>query len=200
MNEQNTSEVRINITNLHFAKVSEGKDAVLTFEKPERIIGAETATRKPKISSGELYGDGILRFKVSKKAGIELELEINSLPPKWRTYIEGSKISEQGVESATSKDVPNHFAVGWEVEKTGGKSEFIWFPYCIGEPIEQKTEQSEAGTKFSTDKISVLALEHPSIKRYYTFVDQQVTGNEKIDAETFFSQVQIADAITKKEA
>lgn len=189
------SEVRINITNLHFAKIEENEEGAITYGTPERIIGAEQATTKPKISSGELYGDGVIRFKVSKKAAYEIDLNLNNIPADWRIYIEGTHVSESGVESATSKDSPNPLAVGWEVEKTNGKSEFIWFLFCLGEPIEQTTQQSEENTNFSRDTLKIVALEHESINRFYTFVD---TANEKakdITATQFFKKVQTTDTV-----
>ena len=84
------------------------------------------------------------------------------------------------------------------MEKTGGKSDFVWFPYCIGSPIEQSTQQSEDNVNFSRDQISLLAMEHNSIKRFYTLVDQEVAGNETVTALDFFSQVQITDEVQKK--
>ena len=38
-------------------------------------------------------------------------------------------------------------------------------------------------------------MEHNSIKRFYTLVDQEIEGNEEVNAEIFFSKVQITDTI-----
>lgn len=187
--------VRINITNLHLAEIEEAEDGSITFKDPERIIGVEQVSRVPSVSSGRLYGDGLVRHNVNKKTAYELVLNANNIPAKWRSYIEGTTIAASGVESATSKDNPKPLAVGWEVEKTGGKSDFVWFPYCIGSPVEQSTQQSEDNINFSRDQITLLAMEHNSIKRFYTLVDQEIEGNEEVTAEKFFSKVQITDTI-----
>lgn len=189
------SQVRINVTNLHFAKIQEAEDGSITFDAPERIIGAEQVGRIPSVASGRLYGDGIVRFNVNKKTAYELTLNANNIPSEWRAYIEGTNISESGVESATSGDLPKPLAIGWEVEKTGNKSEFVWFPYCVGSPVEQTTQQSEDNINYSRDQITLLAMEHNSIKRFYTLVDQEIEGNEEVTAEKFFSKVQITDTI-----
>ena len=76
---------------------------------------------------------------------------------------------ESGVESGTSKDGPKPFAIGWEVEKTAGEKELIWFLYCLAEPIQETNRQSEENFNYSTDNITITALENDSLERYYTF-------------------------------
>ena len=193
-NHEISNEVRINVKNLHFATIEEAEGEI-TFGTPEHIIGAEQVSRKASVSSGKLYGDGLVRFNVSKKTAVELTINANSIGQKWRSYIEGTKISSSGVESGSSEDVAKPFAIGWEVEKTSGKSEFIWFPYCIGEPIENSTQQSEDNTNFSRDTLTVVAMQHPKVKRLYTLVDQENEKCKTVTAEQFFSKVQITDEV-----
>lgn len=100
-----------------------------------------------------------------------------------------------GVESGTSKDEPNPFAIGWEVEKTGGKKELIWFLYCVAEPVQETTRQSEDNIVYSTDTVVISALEDDSLGRFYTFIDSE---DEEITDEmvaNFFKKVQTTDAI-----
>ena len=61
--------MKINVKNFHIAKVTE-QDGALVYEKPIPIPGLEQVSRAPQISSGSKYGDGIVRFKVSKKEDI----------------------------------------------------------------------------------------------------------------------------------
>src|SRR5678815_5179186 len=110
--------------------------------------------------------------------------------------MEGVQVSDDGVESGTSKDEPKPFAIGWEVEKTGGEKELVWFLYCTAEPIQQTERQSEESTTYSTDNVTITALEHDNLGRYYTLIDSE---DEDITAEMvtdFFKQVQTTDAIS----
>jgi phi13 family phage major tail protein len=191
------TEVRINVRNLHMAKATKQEDGQVVFGKPEHIIGMEKISRKTNMASGKLHGDGKIRKNNIKKSGYELTLSLNNLPSEWRNYLEGTTLSDGGVEYATSKDIPNYFAIGWEVEKTEGFSEFIWFPFCQAEPIEQETQQTEDNVNYSTDEITIMALENDSIGRYYTFVDTEIEKNKDVTAKDFFSQVQTGDTITK---
>lgn len=111
--------------------------------------------------------------------------------------MEGTTLTDGGVEYATSKDIPNYFAIGWEVEKTGGFSEFVWFPFCQAQPVEQETQQTEDNINYSTDSITITALENDFIGRYYTFIDTEIEKNKDVTAKDFFSQVQVGDTITK---
>lgn len=191
------TEVRINVKNLYMAKATKQEDGQVVFDKPEHIIGMEKISRKTQMASGKLHGDGKIRKNGIKKSGYELSLSLNNLPSEWRNYLEGTTFTDGGVEYATSKDIPNYFAIGWEVEKTGGFSEFVWFPFCQAQPIEQETQQTEDNINYSTDSITILALENDFIGRYYTFIDTEVEKNKGITAKDFFSQVQVGDTITK---
>ncbi len=194
------TEVRINVKNLHMAKATKQEDGQIVFDKPEHILGLEKVGRKTNIASGKLYGDGKIRKNHTKKSGYEITLSLNNLPSEWRNYLEGTEVSDGGVEFATSKDIANYFAIGWEVEKTGGFSEFIWFPFCQAEPVEQETQQTEDNVTYSTDSITIIALENDYIGRYYNFVDTELEKNKGITAKDFFSQVQTGDTITKATA
>ncbi|MFR9278527.1 MAG: major tail protein [Ezakiella coagulans] len=191
------TEVRINVKNLYMAKATKQEDGQVVFDKPEHIIGMEKISRKTQMASGKKYGDGKIRKNSIKKSGYELSLSLNNLPSEWRNYLEGTTFTDGGVEYATSKDMPNYFATGWEVEKTGGFSEFVWFPFCQAQPIEQETQQTEDNINYSTDSITIMALENDFIGRYYTFIDTEIEKNKGITAKDFFSQVQVGDTITK---
>ena len=84
-NKEIQSAVRINITNLHLAEIEEAEDGSITFKTPERIIGAEQVSRVPSVSSGRLYGDGVVRHNVNKKTAYEIVLNANNIPAKWRS-------------------------------------------------------------------------------------------------------------------
>lgn len=187
-------EVKINVQNVHLAELSESPEKELTFGKPEHIAGAMEIGKVPQLSSGQLYGDGKISKQTSRKVRYQLTISLNKLPTKWRRYMEGVKVVD-GVESGTSKDDPNPFAVGWEVEKTAGAKELIWFLYCLAEPIQDTTRQSEAEINYSTDTITISALEDDRLGRYYTMIDSEEATVTPAMVNNFFKQVQITDSI-----
>jgi phi13 family phage major tail protein len=184
---------KINVKNVHMAEITEESE-VLTFGTPEHIAGAMEIGRTPTVASGELYGDGTISHTTNKKVSYQLTLNHNKIPSKWRRYMEGSQY-ETGVESGTSEDQPKPLAIGWEVEKTDGEKELIWFLYCKATPIEETVQQSEANINYSTDSVVLTATEHTSLKRYYTFVDSEDENITEQMLEDFFTQVQTTDTI-----
>ena len=187
-------EVKINVQNVHLAEITKSPEGEIAFGKPEHVVGAMQIGRNPQIASGQLYGDGKISHETSRKVRYELNVDLNKLPTKWRRYMEGVKVTT-GVESGTSKDEPNPFAIGWEVEKTGDQKELVWFVYCLANPIQETTRQSEDNINYSTDSITISALEDDSLGRFYTLIDSE---DEEITPEmiaNFFKKVQILDAI-----
>lgn len=184
---------KINVKNVHLAEITE-VDNVLTFGAPELIAGAMEITRTPTVASGQLYGDGAISHTTNKKVSYQLTLNHNKIPSKWRRFMEGVKY-EAGVESGSSEDQPNPVAVGWEVEKTEGNREMIWFLYCKATPFEETVQQSEENINYSTDSVVLTSTEHQTLKRYYTFIDSEDDNVTEAMLEDFFKAVQTTDTI-----
>lgn len=187
-------EVKINVQNVHLAEITESPEGAIEFGVPEHVVGAMQIGKNPQIASGQLYGDGKIQKQTSRKVRYELAFDLNKLPTKWRRYMEGVTVVN-GVESGTSKDDPKPFAIGWEVEKTGDEKELIWFIYCLSNPIQETVRQSEDNTNYSTDSITISALEDDTLGRFYTLIDSE---DEDITPEmvaNFFKKVQTTDAI-----
>ena len=188
-------QVKINVKNVHLAEITESPEGAITYGTPEHVVGAMEIGKTPQLATGQLYGDGKIQHNPSKKVRYQLTVGLNKLPTKWRRYMEGVKVVT-GVESGTSSDEPKPFAIGWEVEKTGGEKELIWFLYGIAEPIQTTEQQSEDNINFSTDSITVSCLEDDSLGRYYTMIDTEDEEIAKEMADNFFKQVQITDVIS----
>lgn len=188
------NEVKINVQNVHLAEITESPEGELTHGTPEHVAGAMEIGRVPQISGGQLYGDGKIRKETSRKVKYQITANLNKLPTKWRRYMEGVTV-KNGVESATSKDEPKPFAMGWEVEKTGEKKEMIWFLYCKAEPIQETTRQSEDNVNFSTDNLTISALEDDRLGRFYTFIDTEDEDVTEDMIKNFFAKVQTTDSI-----
>lgn len=187
-------EVKINVQNVHLAEITKSPEGEISFGKPEHVVGAMQIGRNPQIASGQLYGDGKITHETSRKVRYELSVDLNKLPTKWRRYMEGVTVTT-GVESGTSKDEPNPFAIGWEVEKTGDQKELVWFVYCLANPIQETTRQSEDNINYSTDSITISALEDDSLGRFYTLIDSEDTEITPEMLTNFFKKVQTTDAI-----
>ena len=186
-------EVKINVKNVHFASIVETTGAI-TYGTPELVAGAMEIVRTPTVATGQLYGDGKVSRSTSKKVAYQIQLQHNRIPAKWRRIMEGTTLTT-GVESGTSSDVPAPVAIGWEVEKTNGESELIWFLYCKATPIEERVQQSQENITYSTDTLTLTALEHDLLERYYTMIDTEEAAVTEDMVEDFFTQVQTSNTI-----
>lgn len=188
------SEYKINVEGIWFAEVQTDTNEELKHKAVEQMAELMEIQISPKIAEGGLFGNGKKVHATNRKTSYEISLDLTVLPSKFRAYIEGTTI-KNGVESGTSKDEPKAFALGFLIEKTGGKRQCIWFPYCKAKPVEESVKQSEDNINYSTDKLTVTALEHNAIKRFYTKIDEE---NEEINAKMvtdFFKKVQTTDTI-----
>ena len=187
------SEKKINVKNVHFAEITE-TESTITHGTPELVAGAMEVVRTPTIATGQLFGDGKISDSNSKKTAYQIQIQHNRIPSKWRRIMEGTTIVT-GVESGTSSDVPKPVAVGWEVEKTNGESELIWFLYCKATPTEERVQQSTENITYSTDTLTLTALEHDLLERFYTMIDTEETTVTEAMVTDFFKKVQTTDTI-----
>ena len=187
-------EVKINIKNLYLAEVTRSKGE-LVFSTPELVLGLMELSREPKISGGDIYGDGKIRRQVKKRVGTQFTLRHNGLPSRWRQYIEGLKLSADGVESDPDDVNPGEFAMGYTIEKTNGEKELVWVLDCVAEPAKATFSQSEDKITWSTDSYDLLAMYVPGLERSYTSVDLALEQNKTVTEEQFFAKVQISDKV-----
>lgn len=85
--------------------------------------------------------------------------------------------------------------MGYVIEKTNGKKEFVWLLDCVAQPSKNTMTQSEDKVTWSTDTIEILSLYVPTFDRSYTSVDMENPVNESVKEEDFFAKVQTDDAI-----
>ena len=193
--QKSKTAYKINVKGMWFAEVNEDTDEALTHKAVEKIAETMEVQMSPKISEGSLFGDGAKVFTTSRKNSFEIAVDITDIPPKYRTYMQGTEI-KAGVEIGKVSDEPKPFACGFLIEKTNGVEQKIWFPYCIAKPIEENVKQSEENITFSTDKLVITALQHKAIKRLYTRINGDMTEVTTEMQENFFKKVQVEDTIT----
>ena len=165
---------RINVKNVHYAKNTTDESGVVTREKPKSIAGAMKVSTNPKLATGQLYGDGALSEDVSKLTGCDISVELNRIPTEIQNEIFGKIKDENGIVRDSVENESIEFSFGWEVEVSGGNSEFIWFTRCKAQPIQNEVEQGTDSINFSTDTITITALpdENGDIRLFGETIDK----------------------------
>lgn len=119
--------VPIGLTNLVYAKLLTDEPGVgATYDTPERILGAITATFSPNASNDTLFADDGPFETASTLGAMTLELNVADIPAADRALLLGATYSD-GILIHKSTDVPPYVAVGMSVLKSNGESRLIWY-------------------------------------------------------------------------
>lgn len=164
---------RINVKNVHYAKNTHTEAGEIKRDTPKFIAGAMKVSANPKIATGQLYGDGALSEDMAKLTGCDISLEMNRIPTEILNEMFGRQKDSNGIvrDSVTNESV--EFSLGWEVELSGGNSEYIWFTRCKAQPPQSEVQQGTDSINFSTDTLTITAMpdENGDVRLYGETID-----------------------------
>ena len=181
---------RINIKNLHYAKITGDDESATTYDTPVHVLGAMQIALTPSVATGTLYGDGVIRDELAKQTGIGVQLDLNKLPVVHRAAMLGNTL-KNGVLVENEADTPPEMALGFEVEQTGGKSEFVWLLKGKMAPITNTIQQTTENVNFSTDTTTMTFMPRKSDGDIKYYADTTEENMEHITAESWFEEVGI---------
>lgn len=124
----------IGLTNLVFAKLltdvapDGATPGSVTYDEPERLLGAITANFSPNASNDTLFADDGPYETASTLGAMSLELNVADIPANQRAMILGATYTDKGELISTSEDIPPYVAVGMSVMKSNGGKRLIWYP------------------------------------------------------------------------
>ena len=145
---------RINVKNLKYCLLTTDDSTGTTYGEVKDFGKAMQIQLTPSVSKGELYGEGVKQEDVSILNGIAVVADVNKVFAEVRAEICGNEFKD-GVVIEAAGDEPPYIALGYEVEQTHGKSEFIWLLKGQAQPINATTKQSEGNVTFSTDSVTI---------------------------------------------
>ena len=154
---------RINIKNLHYALLTEDNDTTTTYGIPKPLEKVQTIKMSPKVISGSMRGDGITVAQASRIDTIDVEIDLTKIPLKIRAELLGNTYTA-GTAEEIYNDVAPNIALGFEIEKDNGKSEYIWLYKGQMQPIDDDLKQTEG------------KIEYQNVKTKYTFTPRISDG------------------------
>lgn len=161
---------RINVKNLKYCLLTTDDSTGTTYGEVKGFGKAMQIQLTPSVSKGELYGEGVKEEDVSILNGIAVVVDVNKVFAEVRAEICGNTF-EDGVVVEAAGDEPPYIALGYEVEQTGGKSEFVWLLKGQAQPINSTNKQSEGNITFSTDSVTINFIPRESDKWLRFFGD-----------------------------
>ncbi len=170
---------RFNIKRIVYAKVL--KDDATAYEHgPIKTFGAPmTAQFTPSYANGILYGGGVKTEDTTKLTGGALKVEVNKIPIEVRADIYGHTY-EDGILKVNKDDQAKDIAIGYEIEQTGGKSEFTWLFKCKAKPLGKNAQQSTENMNYSTDSMDIAVMARENNGDFHYDAD---TANPDFTAE-----------------
>lgn len=179
---------RVNVKNLKYALLTADTVATNTYSAPVAVADLAKVELKPILAQGQVYGDGVMRSKQSRITGYTLNIDLSSLPLSARAALLGQTVTSGSVEATGQETIP-FVAIGFQIEKDDGKSEYFWLYKGRVTPPSDMAEQSEDQIKFSKTALEFTFVPRIKDGKLYKFSDESdgFTGGA-----TFLNTVPVA--------
>lgn len=129
----------------------------------------------PIVAAGTLYGNGAIVDSTEILTGLTLAVGITQIPIEDRAAIYNQEISN-GVMVTKAGVEPNSIALGYMVQKTGGKREYVWLLKGKPKQMARNDQQSESNINYSTDNMEIV------------FSPREFDENLKFEADTSYDE------------
>ena len=120
--------VKIGLRDVHYAILDNDEvDVEVTYEAPQRIIGATTANVNPNPSTETLFADDGPMEVATTIGDVELELEMAEIPLPIQAILLGHTWNDVDKQiERKAGDVPPWVAVGFKSLKSNGNYRYMW--------------------------------------------------------------------------
>jgi len=159
---------RINITNPVYAVVTSDTSEGTTYGAVKKFGEAQQIQITASIASGQLYGNGAIVDSSAVLTGLSAQFQTTKLPIETIADIYNQTVTD-GVLQEKAGVTANYIALGYEVEQSNGKSEYVWLLKGRPQPIGGTVNQSETNINYSTDTVTIDFVKRVSddLLRYY---------------------------------
>lgn len=159
---------RINITNPVYALLISDTAEGVVYGNVKSLGEAMQIQLTPSVSTGKLYGNGVVKEDISKLKGIAMAFDATKIPIEDRAAIQGHEF-KNGIMVEKDGDEAPYLAFGYKVEGTNKKDEYAWLLKGRAAPMNETHKQSEDNITFSTDTVNINFIPREKDKeiRYY---------------------------------
>lgn len=170
MTNTSSRAYKINIKNPVYCIVLTDESTGTTYGEVKSLGEAQQAQVTASSATGSLFGDGKKVDSSAKLTGLTLALDSTKVPVEAKAEIFDYTVTN-GVVQVKAGAQPKYIAVGYEVEQTSGKSEYVWLLKGRPQPMNANVQQSETNINYSTDQMTVEFVERVSDGMLEYFAD-----------------------------
>jgi len=194
--EKSKQSYRINITNPVYCEVLSDTEEGTTYGPVISLGEAQEIQITSSVASGQLYGNGAVVDATSLLTGLAVSFKVTKLNVEVVADIYGYKVTD-GVIQVAAGTMPKEIALGYEVQQTGSKSEYVWLLKGRPKPTNSTVQQSESNINYSTDALEIDFVKRKSdnMLKYYAdasnpeFTEEQAANWFKEGPSTFPKKV-----------
>ena len=159
---------RINVMNPVYAQLTSDTAETVEYGTVKPLGEAMQVQITPSVAVGKLFGNGVPQEDISKLTGLAMVLDATKIPIEDKAIIQGHEY-KGGVVIEKAGDEAPYIAIGYMIEGTNKKNEYVWLLKGRAAPMNETVKQSEDNITFSTDTININFI--PRVKdkeiRYY---------------------------------
>lgn len=150
------NKVKFNISNCHYAVISEGTNGEIQFATPVPLPGAVSISLDPQGEPESFWADGIEYYVIANNAGYSGDLELAMIPESFRTDVLMETADENNVLVENSQSETGKFALLFEFDGDVKKIRHVMYNCSASRPsIEGKTTEESREVQTETLTISV---------------------------------------------
>lgn len=176
---------RINVTNPVYALLTSDTAEGVTYGDVKSLGEAMQVQITPSVAAGKLFGNGVPQEDISKLTGIAMVLDATKIPIEDKAIVQGHEYKD-GVIIEKAGDEAPYIAVGYMVEGTNKKNEYVWLVKGRAAPMNETVKQSEDSITFSTDTININFIPRTKDKEIRYYADSANESFTAVQAEAWF--------------
>lgn len=175
---------RVNVRNAAYALVTQNDSTGYTIGALKPLPGLMSMDITTQISTGTLYGDGVIKSNKAKLTGATATFAINKIAIEDRAAMSGATINADGIMEVATSDIQPQIAFYAETEADDGTKEQIWLLVGTVQPIGLNGSQAEANINYSTDTMTINFIERDLDHKVFKLAD---TANATFTKTTEFA-------------
>ncbi|MBD1373714.1 phage tail protein [Hazenella sp. IB182357] len=148
-----TNSAQVGLKDLYYALLTKDDSTGVTYDTPQKLAPAVSATVTPNVESATDYADDGAFETTNSLAAVDVSIETNQLPLDKQAALAGHTV-ENGMLIKKSTDISPYVALGFRSLKADGSELYVWLYKGKFNPIETSLQTKGESVEFQHPTIS----------------------------------------------